>query len=61
VHKPYAFKRGESMSNISRFILVVLVLNCVLSVGNGNVDGAIGWGAATVFFLTGSTTKREVK
>jgi hypothetical protein len=47
------------MNNFDRFILVVLVLNCVLSAWNGNVDGALGWGAATAFFLSGATKKGE--
>jgi hypothetical protein len=47
------------MNNFDRFILVVLVLNCALSVGNGNLDGALGWGAATAFFLAGATKKGE--
>jgi hypothetical protein len=47
------------MNNFDRFILVVLVLNCVLSTWGGNVDGALGWGAATVFFLSGATKRKE--
>jgi hypothetical protein len=47
------------MNNFDRCILVALVFNCVLSVWNGNVDGALGWGAATAFCLAGATKKEE--
>jgi hypothetical protein len=49
------------MNHFDRFILFLLVLNCVLSTWNGNWDGALGWGAATVFLLEGAIKKEEEK
>jgi hypothetical protein len=47
------------MNNFDRFILVVLVLNCVLSAWGGNVDGALGWGAATCFLCCSGKERGE--
>jgi hypothetical protein len=47
------------MNNFDKFILVVLVLNCVLSAVGGNWDAVFGWAAATCFFLIGAKKKEE--
>ena len=39
------------MNKINKFITVVLICNCTMSMASGNLDAVIGWLAATLFQL----------
>jgi hypothetical protein len=47
------------MNNFDRFILVVLVFNCVITASQGNWQATVAWVAATCFFFAGATKKEE--
>ena len=47
------------MNNFDKWILALLVFNCIVSGVEGNWDAVFGWGAATCFFFAGATKKGD--